>query len=48
MSKKKIKKKIDIVEWDGRPDNVCQGCGYHTCCCPLQTKRTKNKLKSAR
>ena len=23
---------------DGRPDNVCQKCGYGTCCCHLQAK----------
>jgi hypothetical protein len=21
---------------DGRPDNVCQKCGYAVCCCSLQ------------
>lgn len=30
-------------EWDGRPDNVCQKCGYHTCCCKLQEKTLASK-----
>ena len=30
-------KGISIIEKrDGRPESVCQKCGYHTCCCKLQ------------
>ena len=33
MSKMKHTK---IEKRDGRPNNVFQVCGYHTCCCKVQ------------
>lgn len=33
---------------DGRPDNVCQKCGYATCCCHLQRRYQIAKAKAGR
>ena len=34
------------VQRDGRPDNVCQKCGYHKsyCCCKIQGKFTQKQV----
>lgn len=40
-----IKPNTSPVEWDGRPDNVCQKCGYHTCCCQVQNAFLAKSLR---